>query len=266
LNWRFAFAPPLLLPAGLQVHLALGLGEWFGMLIAGASYYLLPRFAGMKTAPRVRLGFVLAGLRGGITLVIVGALAVSPLLRVGVLLIGLTGLAYAADVTSFLRAWRPRTPDLTRAHWQIGVASTLTLSVGAILYALRLLPDAPRWVIAGVAWFLLGWVTPTITGQVYKVTPFLMWYYRFALGMSALEVPRLDAPYWPRVGILPLLCLTAGSFLISLGILVGQVALGQGGGVLFLAGAGIFSYMMGYSWLPVLWKVRGDQTLPTRGG
>ncbi len=266
LNWRFAFWPALLLPAGVQVHLALGLGGWFGMLIAGASYYLLPRFAGMKTMPPVRPGLVLAGLTGGIAAVIVGAFGVPLLVRVGLGLIGAAGGVYTRDISSLLRAWRTRAPDLTRTHWQIVGVVTAVLSAGAILYALGVLPDRTRWLIAGVTWFLLGWVTLTITGQAYKVTPFLMWHYRFALGMPALQVPRLDAPYWPRAGVPTMLLLTAGGVLISLGALLGQAAVGRAGGALFFAGACAFSYLLGYSWLPVLWKVRGTRAIPAPPG
>lgn len=261
LNWRFAFWPALL-TRGVQVHLALGLGGWFGMLIAGASYYLLPRFAGLKTMPLVRPGLVLAGLTAGIAAVIVGAFGLPLLLRVGLGFFGAAGVVYTRDLSSLLRAWNTRAPDLTRTHWQLVGVVTAVLSAGAILYALGVLPDRPRWLIAGVTWFLLGWVTLTITGQTYKVTPFLMWHYRFALGMPALEVPRLDAPYWPRAGLPTMVLLASGAALISLGALLGEVVLSGAGGALFFAGACAFSYLLGYSWLPVLWKVRGTRGIP----
>jgi len=265
LNWRYAFSP-VLLARGLQVHLALGLAGWFGMLIAGASYYLLPRFAGLKGMPPVRPTLVLGEMTAGIAAMVIGAFDNPLVVRVGLALIGAAGIMYARDLTSLLRAWKIRAPDLTRTHWRLVAVGTGALSAGAILYALGVLPDRTRWLVAGVSWFLLGWVTLTITGQAYKVTPFLMWYYRFALGMPALDVPRLEAPYWPRAGLPTMLLLTAGGALISLGVLLGWAAVSGAGGLLFFAGACAFSYLLGYSWLPVLWKVRGKPSIPAPPG
>lgn len=134
---------------------------------------------------------------------------------------------------------------------------TSLLSLGLAAWALGLLPGQPiRWGVAGVALFLLGWVTLAITGQAYKVTPFLMWYYRFRLGMSALEIPRLEAPYWPRAAVAPFVLLTAGGGLVALGALLSSPEAGLAGGAAFFAGACLFAYLLGYSWLPVLWAGR----------
>jgi hypothetical protein len=105
-------------------------------------------------------------------------------------------------------------------------------------------------------------VTLAITGQAYKVTPFLMWYYRFALGMAAYDVPRLDAPYWPGTALPPLILLGAAGPLISLGVLLGAVWVSAAGGAAYFLGACLFSWLLGYSWLPILWKVRAGPAPP----
>jgi len=44
-----------------------------------------------------------------------------------------------------------------------------------------------------VVLFLLGWVTQAILGQLYKVTPFLIWYYRATIP-NVSPIPRQRAP------------------------------------------------------------------------
>jgi hypothetical protein len=86
-------------------------------------------------------------------------------------------------------------------------------------------------------------------GQLYKVTPFLMWHYRFAKGMTPLEVPRLPAPYYPREGIAPFYLTATGGVLLSAAVAAGQPALGVLGGALLLIGGVGFWYLMAVSWI-----------------
>jgi hypothetical protein len=261
-NWRLALWPNLL-RVGLQIHLALGLVGWFGLLIAGASYYLLPRFAGLREAPGLRSRLVLGAGVLAVAGLAAGAVTDRTVTRLGLGALGTMALLYAWDVATFLRAWTKPAPDITRAHWRVAAVGAAVLGTGALLAAFGRLPGDPsRWAVAAVAWYLLGWVTLVIAGQAYKVTPFLMWYYRFALGMSAYDVPRLHAPYWPRAGALPLVLLTAGSVLVGAAILAGHPPGAAVGGTLYLAGATVFSYVLGYSWLPVLARVRRPGRIP----
>ena len=258
LNWRFGFWKALLLPMGLTVHLTLGLVLWFAFLVTGVSYYLLVRFTTHRTVDDTRVRAVFVLLLAGSVAVLTGAFIHPLLVRAGLLALGAAGIVYAADLRRFIRAWG-RTLDVTRVHWQLIAVETIVLSVGLIAYGAGVLPDPVRWIIAGVALFLTGWVTLAITAQAYKVTPFLMWYYRFALGMAAYDVPRMEAPYWPRTALPPLLLLGVAGPLISLGVLLGTSWVSAVGGVAYFLGACVFSWLLGYSWLPKLWKVRAGQ-------
>lgn len=264
-NWRYAFWPGLLTALGLRVHLTLGLLGWFAGLIVGVSYYLLPRFTTRRDLEGLHVRAVFLLLLGALAVMLIGAFTGGVLLRLGLLVAGAAGLLYAADLRRFVAAWG-RALDVTRVHWQIIMAETVLLSLGVIALALGWLGPAPvRWVVAGVTLFLTGWVTLAITGQAYKVTPFLMWYYRFALGMPAYDVPRLEAPYWPRGAVPPLVLLGSAGPLISLGILLRQPGVSLAGGIAFFAGACLFAYLLGYSWLPRLWRVRGRPIPPPPG-
>lgn len=254
LNWRFMFWRDLIGPLGLAVHLPLGLVGWLATLVAGVSYYLLPRFTGVRDFSRMHPRVVLGGLIGGVVLAIVGAFVPPPGMRIGLLLIALAGFLYTTDLVRFIQGWPRRARDITRTHWKVIAVETGLLSAGLLGWALGLLPGDPtRWAVAGVTLFLLGWVTLAITGQAYKVTPFLIWYYRYRLGMTPLEVPRLEEPYWPPRGGASLLLLVSGGFLITLGILLASPAVGVLGALAFFLGALMFSYLLGYSWLPKVW-------------
>jgi len=261
LNWRFGFWKALLLPVGLEVHLTLGLIVWFAFLITGVSYYLLVRFTAHRTLDDTRVRPVFVLLLAGSAAVLSGAGVHPLLLRAGPCILGGAGVLYFDDLRRFIRAWG-RALDVTRAHWQLIALETLVLSAGLIAYGHTALADTTRWIVAGVSLFLTGWVTLAITGQAYKVTPFLMWYYRFALGMAAYDVPRLDAPYWPGTALPPLILLGAAGPLISLGVLLGAVWVSAAGGAAYFLGACLFSWLLGYSWLPILWKVRAGPAPP----
>jgi hypothetical protein len=255
-NRAFTVSTALLMPVGLAVHLVLGLIGWFAFLIVGVSYYLLPRFAGIKDPPAHPYA-VFAGLVAGLVMLVVGALVAPALVRAGLLCTGMTGLLYATDLSRVLRSWRPRGRDIVRAHWQVLAAETALLGAGAAAWAVGVLPgDGIRWGVAGVTLFLLGWVTLAITGQAYKVTPFLMWYYRFHMGLSAYEVPRLEEPYWPPAGVPPFLLLAAAAPLIALGVLLASPRLSLAGGLAYVGGALVFSFVLGYSWLPAFRRGR----------
>jgi hypothetical protein len=257
LNWRFGFWKALLLPMGLTVHLTLGLVLWFVFLIVGVSYHLLVRFTTHRSLDGTRVRAVFILLVSGSAAVLGGAFIHPLLLRAGLLAVAAAGFLYVEDLRRFLGAWG-RERDVTRVHWQILSAETLLLSAGLLAYAagLTVAPEPTRWTVAGVALFLTGWVTLAITGQAYKVTPFLMWYYRFALGVPAYDVPRLEAPYWPRAAVPPLVLLAAAGPLISLGVLVGMPPISAAGGAAYFLGACVFSWLLGYSWLPRLWGLR----------
>lgn len=265
LNWRFGFWRALLLPMGLTVHLTLGLILWFAFLITGVSYYLHVRFTTHRTLDDTSVRSVFVLLLAGSVAVLTGAFIHPLLVRAGLLALGAAGIVYAVDLRRFIRAWG-RALDITRVHWQLIAVETILLSGGLVAYGLNLFPDATRGAVAGVSLFLTGWVTLAITGQAYKVTPFLMWYYRFAVGMAAYDVPRMDAPYWPRTALPPMLLLGAAGPLISLGVLLAAPWLSAVGGAAYFFGACAFSWLLGYSWLPRLWKVRAGPAIPPPPG
>jgi hypothetical protein len=250
LNWNFQFWPALYTSLGVGVHATVGLVGWFVQLVVAVSYYLLPRFTGVRRVPERRLVPILWALNLSVaSLVLAAATGQALPARAGTVVLGAAALAYAADVSRFLRGARQTAPDLTNWHWWAMVAQTALAATAGLLWAAGLLPDGRRLVAATAALLLCGWVTLAIMGQLYKVTPFLMWYYRYARGLSAYEVPRLPAPYFPRWGVAAFLLTATGSTLLWASVLAALPALAQTAAVLFATGCVTYAAGAVVSWM-----------------
>ncbi|MDQ7848758.1 MAG: hypothetical protein QN152_09735 [Armatimonadota bacterium] len=268
LNWRWAFWPGLMANAGPGVHAALGLGGWFVQLVISVSAYLLPRFVGLHRigaradaetgkaaagtgARGIPLLPVLLLLNAGVLVLVAAALAGAPLLaRGGAALMAASGLLYAGSLLRVLRARQRARPDLTIHHWWAILGQTVLLSVLAAAWAGGgPIGQGRRVAAAAVVLLLAGWLSLAIMGQLYKVTPFLMWYYRFALGIPPAEVPRLEAPYYPAAGVPAFYLSLSGSLLLTGGVLFAFPTLATAGSLLFLGGGGLFAYVMAASWI-----------------
>jgi len=244
LNWILRFSASLYTAAGIGVHAALGLGGWFVQLIMSVSYVLLPRFTGVRAMGEERLGILLLGLNGAVGLLVWAALRreEGPA-RAGVMLLSLVGLWYAADLVRLLRGARQRAPDLGNWHWWAIAGEVVTAAMIGLAWAMGLLPvEGRRLAVACGTFVLCGWVTLAIMGQLYKVTPFLMWHYRYARGLEATEIPRLAAPYFPGWGVVAFGLTAAGSALLPAAVLVGAEHLARVAGAGWALGAGIYSW------------------------
>ena len=251
LNWTWPFWPRLLLRAGLGTHAALGLGGWFAQLVVSVSYYLVPRFTGAPPPSPRRVALVLALLNASVLLLVGAAFSASrTLARLAAAVLATAALLYAQDVHRLLQHTRRQAPDLTIHHWWVIWGQTLALAALAAAFAAGLLAGS-RAGVAAVVLILTGWVTMAITGQLYKVTPFLMWYYRFARGLSPLEVPRLPAPYYPRAGAVAFALMAAGSTALALAVGSRLPGLATAAALLLAAGAVTVAGRM-VSWVRVV--------------
>lgn len=251
LNWNFRFWPALYTYAGVGVHATLGLLGWFVQLVVSVSYYLLPRFTGVRTVSEGRVLPLVGLLNLSVGLFVAAAALRAPsVARAATLVLCTASLAYALDVLRFLRGARQQAPDLTNWHWWAMAVQTLLAVATASLWAVGVLPlEGRRLAAAAATWLLCGWVTLAIMGQMYKVTPFLMWGYRYAHGLSAYEVPRLPAPYFPRWGLVAFALAAPASTLLPAAVLLAQVRLAQAAGSLFAAGCAVYALGMGVSWV-----------------
>ena len=249
---RWGFWPALLLGhRGLIVHLALGLGGWLGLMVVGTFYRLVPLVHGARVADPRRGWAVLICALFAIGSVVAGVFVGSAsLFRAAALLAAAALWLFCAEVLHVLAHRRSQAPDLNVAHWYAVAASSAVLAGAAVAWSLAWLRgDADRFAEGVVVLFLLGWVGQAILGQLYKVTPFLMWFYRASIP-DARAIPRQPAPYNPRPGRIALVLSNAGVACLAGGIWIGATGLAVAGALLWAAAALIVAYMLAYRWIP----------------
>lgn len=251
LNWNFRMWPALYGVAGMGPHLSFGLVGWFVQLVVSVSYYLLPRFTGVRSVPERHLAPLLVLLNAAVALFALASLQnSSESARGASALLSVAGILYAADLFRFLRGARQRNPDLTNWHWWAIAAQTLLAATTGAAWAAGILPVQGRRVAAfGVVLLLCGWVTLAIMGQLYKVTPLLMWYYRYARGLTAAEVPRLPAPYFPRWGGVAFWLSAVGGTSLAAAVLMGAPTLAGIAGLGWAMGATVYGLGIAASWI-----------------
>jgi len=251
-NLRWGFWPALLQGhRGLAVHLALGLGGWFGLMVVGTFYRLVPLIHGARVADPHRGWAILVCALLAIASVVAGIFSGSaPLLRAAALLAAASLVLFSVEVLHVLGHRRSRAPDLNVAHWHAVVASSCVLAAAGMAWGLGWLRgDLGRFAEGIVVLFLLGWVGQAIFGQLYKVTPFLMWYYRATIP-DVLAIPRQPAPYNPRPGRIALVLSNTGTAGLVGGIWGGAAGLAVAGAVLWAAAALVLAYVLAYRWIP----------------
>lgn len=251
-NLRWGFWPALLLEhRALVVHLVLGLGGWLGLMVVGTFYRLVPLVHGARVADPRRGWAVLIGAVLAMASVVAGVFVGSAaLFRAAALLAAGALVLFSTEVLHVLAHRRSRAPDLNVAHWHAVVASSGVLAGAGVAWGLGWLRGNPQRFSEGiVVLFLLGWVGQAILGQLYKVTPFLMWYYRATIP-DVLAIPRQPAPYNPRPGRVALVLANAGVACLVGGIWAGVSGLAVVGAILWAVAAMIVAYMLAYRWIP----------------
>jgi hypothetical protein len=95
---------------------------------------------------------------------------------------------------------------------------------------------------ATVWFFLLGFVSSMITGHLYKIVPFLVWFERFAPLVGKEKVPMLHEMYSKEGASMMFNFTVIGVILGGLGLLFESDILFKAGGSFLFAGA-IFLYI-----------------------
>lgn len=252
LNLRFRLFPEAHLPL-LIAHAGIGLIGWFGLLVTGVSYVLLPMFYlvdGVAETPARLLRSLL--MAGTIALAVSGLLALLPrglaglaavgagaLRYGGTILCALGLLAFLHDQVRIIKRRNRKTIDVTLRYTFASWAALLLAVLTNAAALTGLWRGADRAVLT-VAWLGLGgWVLLMIIGQLYKILPFLVWFHRFGDKVGREKVPMLRDMYSPRLADAGWWLNVPGLLLIAVGLALGNAGLVRAGAVLGLAGAGV---------------------------
>ncbi len=237
---------------GVVVHLTLGLGGWFGLMVVGTFYRLVPLLHGARVASRSRGWTILWAGVFAIAAALVGVtLGVSWMLRTAAILAAAAFLFFGWEVVHVLSHRRSGAPDLNVSHWYVVVAYSTVLAGLAAAWGLGWFATVRPEQLGAcvVVLFLLGWVTQTILGQLYKVTPFLMWYYRATIP-DVMAISRQTALYSPWLGRVVLWLSNGGVIALVIGLWEHAALVAQAGAGSFAAAACLLAYLLAYRWVP----------------
>lgn len=229
----------------LAAHFLGGLFGWFSLSIVAVGYRLIPMFILAHGYPQGWQAAV-ATLVGGGAALVAGAAAAGaggPSLLAAGLPLAAGLLLFAADVARIVRHRRRRRLELVT---RFTLAAVGALTAGSLLAGALLASPAPsRRATAAVAYLLLlGWVSLTIVGQLYKIVPFLSWLGRYGPRAGREPVPLVSELYDRAAGEWSFRLLILGTFGVPAALLAGWQGAARVAQAAVLAGAALFTWTM----------------------
>ena len=118
----------------------------------------------------------------------------------------------------------------------------ISLILSIVLGLFYFITDVNSMLHASVWFLLLGFISSFITGHLYKIVPFLVWFERFAPLVGKEKVPMLHEMYSKEGAAMMFWFTTAGVLLGGSGLLFESDTLFKAGGSFLFTGA-IFLYI-----------------------
>ncbi|MFB9275166.1 hypothetical protein [Cohnella cellulosilytica] len=210
-------------------HIWLGTVGWFGLLITGFSYKMLPMFYLSHEYP-IKLQSVVLTLWNAA--VLVGALAFLadwgiPALRLALLLLAAAAVLYNVHLLQIKKKRHKRTPG-SGIKWsmyasQAFAVMTIVAFACSVIYPERTLHTSAL-VVAGWA-YLGGWVSFTILGYASKIVPFLWWTHKYGKQAGKPGTPVMADLLSERKTNVGLASIAAFSLLLLGGLAAGSTPL-----------------------------------------
>ncbi|MFD2384705.1 hypothetical protein ACFSWD_26930 [Paenibacillus xanthanilyticus] len=181
----------------LAAHIWMGLIGWFGLLITGFSYKMLPMFY-LAHGHSTRLqGYIIVlinlGVIAGAETFLLGGGGGPQAVSIGFLVLAF-GL-YGAFMTEVGKHRHKRNPGLG-IWWTVHAARAMLIFGLLVLFSWLAFPEAyaqhHTTLIIGMA-YLGGWVSLTILGYLSKIVPFLWWTHKYGPRAGHPDVPVMSS-------------------------------------------------------------------------
>lgn len=224
----------------LKAHVYAVLGGYVVLTIMGLSLTLIPMFS-------LAHGFDETAVKRAFKLVI----SAVPMVFAGALLDleWLMGLGYTVSfVGIFFYIWQIYIIAKLTVRKELDVWAKsmifafVTLILSIVLALLYFFTDKQTVLHASVWFLLLGFVSSFITGHLYKIVPFLVWFERFAPLVGKEKVPMLHEMYSKEGASMMFGFTSAGVMFSGFGLLFESDILFKAGASFLLTGA-IFLYI-----------------------
>jgi hypothetical protein len=224
----------------LKAHVYAVLGGYVMLTIMGLSLTLIPMFS-------LAHGFDEEPIKKAFNILITG---------VGIVfLAAVTGLEWLMNVgylVSFAGVlfyiWQIYIIAMLTVRKELDVwAKSMIFAFGSLVFSMMtglvaLVTDSQTMLHTTVWFFLLGFVSSMITGHLYKIVPFLVWFERYAPLVGKEKVPMLHEMYSKEGANMMFNLTVAGVVLGGFGLLLENNILFKAGGSFLFAGA-IFLYI-----------------------
>lgn len=234
--------------AAMHAHAHLGAIGFFTMLIVGVSYKLVPMFTLSEVQSRRRAAWSVALLNVGLIGLFAGILLQRPWKLIFALLVIFALTLYVWELTAILRARKRRALDWGVKYFLTAIASLFPLSFLAVALSW---PGQPlndfTERLESVYGFLgfVGFVSFAITGMLYKIIPFLIWFGIYSKHIGRARVPALAEMYSSWLQAVGYWTFLGALFVIVSGILFSNVGVARFGCVLFAAGLAVLAVNLG---------------------
>ncbi len=224
----------------LKAHVYAVLGGYVLLTIIGLSLILIPMFS-------LAHGFDETAINRAFKLVVlgVGSVFVGALLDLEWFMM-LGYLITFAGTLFYL--WQIYIIAMLTVRKELDVwAKSMIFAFGSLIFSMMtgvisLLTDSQSMLHATVWFFLLGFISSMITGHLYKIVPFLVWFERFAPLVGKEKVPMLHEMYSKEGANIMFTFTATGVILGGFGLLFESDILFKAGGSFLFTGA-IFLYI-----------------------
>jgi len=178
-----------------NIHMVWALIGWVGLLIISIAYEVIPMFQLTPAYPAVMQRWLSKTIFVALTLWTSAGLLSMP----GELLTTL-GLCMAAALICFAittlylqQHRRRRRSNVTMEFWRIGMVALLAATV--VWISGQFLPELAAWssyeMVLGIL-YVFGFVVSVISGMLYKIVPFLIWFHLQSRHISQSGLPTVN--------------------------------------------------------------------------
>jgi len=226
----------------LKAHVYAVIGGYVILTIMGLSLTLIPMFSLAHGFDQTAVKRAFNLLIAGVAVVFLGALLGKELIMIGGYAISFIGIFFYIYQIYIIAKLTVRKEMDVWAKSMIFAFVTLILSI--ILAGIYFLSDKESILHASVWFLLLGFVSSFITGHLYKIVPFLVWFERFAPLVGKEKVPMLHEMYSKSGANMMFLFTASGVMLGGIGLLFEQEMFFKAGASFLFTGAGFLFITM----------------------
>ena len=222
-------------PLMLKAHVYAVLGGYVVLTIIGLSLILIPMFSLAHGFEETAINRAFKLVITGVGIVFAGALfAQEWLMYIGYALNMLGVFFYIWQIYIIARLTVRKEMDI----WAKSMIFAFGTLIVSIVLGLVYFMSGKESILHASVWFLLlGFIASMITGHLYKIVPFLVWFERFAPLVGKEKVPMLHEMYSKEGASMMFWFTASGVILGGLGLLFENDILFKGGASFLFAGA-----------------------------